>query len=212
MKAVFVLVTLLGFFARAAWADATIEGRVELPKSQSAPVVVKRYEITTKGGVVAPNPPVAVVYLEGTFPKAAQPPVAQMLQKDLLFSPALLPIQVGTKVEFPNMDDTYHNVFSYSPTKRFDLGRYRPDEKPVPSQIFEKPGLVTLRCDIHEHMRGAILVLDTPYFVMTDTDGAFKLSGLPAGNFKLKAWINSKKTVEIPVTLSTNSTLRVNLP
>jgi plastocyanin len=212
MKTFSLLIATIALLTRSVFADATIEGRVELPKSHSAPVVVKRYEITTKGGTVAPNPPIAVVYLEGSFPKQAHPPVAQLVQKDLLFSPALLPIQVGTKVEFPNLDDTYHNVFSYSPAKRFDLGRYRPDEKPVPSQVFDTPGLVTLRCDIHEHMRGAILVLDTPYFVMTDTSGAFKLTGLPAGSFKLKAWLNSKKTLEIPVTLSTNSTLHVNLP
>jgi len=191
-------------------AQATIEGRVELPKTHSAPVVSKRYELVTKGGVVSPNPPVAVVYLEGTFPKPPKPPTAQMLQKDLTFTPPLLPVQLGTRVEFPNLDDTYHNVFSYSPAKRFDLGRYRKDEK-VPSQLFDTAGLVVLRCDIHEHMRGAILVLETPYFVTTDTDGDFKLTGLPAGEFKLKAWLSSKKTIEKPVTLSTNSVVHIDL-
>lgn len=192
-------------------AQGTIEGRVELPKSHSAPVMTKRYELVTKGGVITPNPPIAVVYLEGNFPQPAKPPVAQMLQKDLLFQPPLLPVQVGTRVEFPNLDDTYHNVFSYSPAKRFDLGRYRPDEKPVPSQLFDKPGLVVLRCDIHEHMRGAILVLETPYFVTTDTDGAFKLTGLPAGDYRLKAWLSSTKTIEAPVSVSTNSTVHLDL-
>src|ERR1051325_709122 len=153
--------------AGAVRAEAVIEGQVELPKTRSAPVVVQRYEIVSKGGVLAPNPPVAVVYLEGTFPRPGVQPVAQILQKDLLFVPALLPVQVGTKVEFPNLDDCYHNIFSYSPTKRFDLGRYRSDEKPIPSQVFDSAGLVTLRCDIHEHMRGLILVLQTPYFVTT---------------------------------------------
>lgn len=193
-------------------AQAVIEGRVELPKSRSAPVVIKRYEIVTKGGVVAPSPPVAVVYLEGSFLQPAAQPVTNMIQKDLTFVPALLPIQVGTKVEFPNEDNTYHNVFSYSPVKRFDLGRYRPDERPVPSQVFDKPGLVTLRCDIHEHMRAVILVLDTPYFVTTDTEGRYRLAGLPAGQFKLKAWLSSKTTLETLVDLKTNSTLQVNLP
>ena len=82
-----------------------------------------------------------------------------MTQKDLAFRAGLLAIEVGTKVEFPNEDDTYHNIFSYSPAKRFDLGRYPPEENPIPSVVFDKPGLVTLRCDIHEHMRGLILVL-----------------------------------------------------
>jgi plastocyanin len=195
-----------------AHAQAVIEGRVELPKTRSVPVMNKRYEIVAKGGVLAPSPPVAIVYLEGSFPKPATPPVAQMTQKDLLFVPALLPVQVGTKVEFPNLDDCYHNIFSYSPAKRFDLGRYRSDEKPVPSQVFDVPGLVTLRCDIHEHMRALILVLETPHFITTDTDGRFRLKDLPAGKFKLKAWLSSKSTLEIPVELKSDSTLQVNLP
>ena len=58
-----------------------------------------------------------------------------MAQKDLTFVPTLLPVQVGTRVEFPNLDDTYHNIFSFSPAKRFDLGRYRPDEAPIPSVV-----------------------------------------------------------------------------
>ena len=149
----------------ALWASAVIEGRVELPKSHTAPVQAKRYEIVTKGGVLSTQPPLAVVYLDGAFTKSASLPTKQVAQKDLTFVPALLPVPVGTKVEFPNLDDTYHNIFSYSPAKRFDLGRYRAEERPIPTQIFDKPGLVTLRCDIHEHMRGLILVLNTPYFV-----------------------------------------------
>jgi hypothetical protein len=130
----------------------------------------------------------------------------------LTFIPALLPIRVGTKVEFPNLDETYHNIFSYSPAKRFDLGRYRPEERPIPAQVFDKPGLVTLRCDIHEHMRGLILVLNTSYFVMTDTNGHFRLSGVPAGHYTLKAWIDSRTTREKPVELKNGQTLRVDFP
>src|SRR5438309_8039807 len=135
---------------------ATVEGRVELPKSRSAPVQAKRYEIVTKAGVLSTQPPLAVIYLDGAFPRPASLPTKQVAQKDLTFVPALLPVPVGTKVEFPNLDDTYHNIFSYSPVKRFDLGRYRPEERPIPTQVFDKLGLVTLRCDIHEHMRGLI--------------------------------------------------------
>jgi plastocyanin len=193
-------------------AGGVIEGRVELPKSHSAPVQAKRYEIVTKGGVLSTQPPLAVVYLDGAFPRPASPPMKEVAQKDLTFVPALLPIRVGTKVEFPNLDDTYHNIFSYSPTKRFDLGRYRPEERPIPTQVFDKVGLVTLRCDIHEHMRGLILVLNTPYFVMTDTDGRFRLSGLPAGHYTLKAWIDSRTTREKPVELKNGQTLHVDFP
>ena len=193
-------------------ASATVEGRVELPKSRSAPVQAKRYEIVSKGGVLSTQPPLAVVYLDGSFPQSGSLPTKEVTQKDLTFIPALLPVRVGTKVEFPNLDDTYHNIFSYSPAKRFDLGRYRPDERPIPSQVFDKPGLVTLRCDIHEHMRGLILVLSTPYFVMTDTAGHFRLSGLPAGHYTLKAWIDSRTTQEKPVDLKNGQTLHVDFP
>jgi plastocyanin len=196
-------------FARA---QAVIEGRVQLPKGRSAPVMTKRYEIVTRGGVVATNPPVAVVYLEGTFPPEAAPVPKQVTQKDFTFIPPLLAVRKGTRVEFPNLDDTYHNIFSYSPAKRFDLGRYPPDERPIPSQVFDVAGAVTLRCDIHEHMRGLILVLDTPHFVVTDAEGRFRLRGLPAGSFRLKAWLTSKTTIEKAVELKHGETLRVDLP
>jgi plastocyanin len=193
-------------------ASASVEGRVELPKSHSAPVQAKRYQVVTKGGVLSTQPPLAVVYLEGPFPQPASLPTKQVTQKDLTFIPSLLSVQVGTKVEFPNLDDTYHNIFSYSPAKRFDLGRYRPDERPIPTEVFDKPGLVILRCDIHEHMRGLILVLNTPYFVMTDTNGHFRLNGLPAGHYTLKAWIDSRTTREKPVELKSGQTLHVDFP
>ncbi len=208
------LVLALGLAALpfAAFAQATLEGRVTLPKITTAPVVNQRYEIVSRAGIIATNPPLAVVFLTGDFPRPATPPVAQMTQKELTFLPALLPVQTGTKVEFPNLDDQYHNIFSYSPAKRFDLGRYRAEERPVPSQTFDTPGLITLRCDIHEHMRGVILVLDTPHFVMTDAAGNFRLTGLPPGRYTLKAWLDSKTTLERPVDLSIGATLRVDFP
>jgi plastocyanin len=193
-------------------ASAAVEGRVELPSSHSAPVQAKRYEIVTKGGVLSTHPPLAIVYLDGVFPQPAALPVKQVVQKDLTFVPALLPIKVGTRVEFPSLDDTYHNIFSYSRAKRFDLGRYRPDERPIPSVVFDKAGLVTLRCDIHEHMRGLILVLNTPYFAMSDTAGHFRLDSLPTGHYTLKAWIDSRTTREKPVELKSGQTLHVDFP
>ena len=110
-------------------AEAVVEGRVELPKPTALAVVNKRYQVVTKGGETTINPPQGVVYLEGNFPKPAAQPVAQMVQKNLAFATPLLPVRVGTKVEFPNQDDGFHNIFSYSPVKRFDLGRYRPEDR-----------------------------------------------------------------------------------
>jgi plastocyanin len=206
------LFALLMISATVAQAGVVIEGQVALPKTRTAPVVNQRYEIVTNAGVVSTNPPVAVVYLEGDFPPPTTAPVKQVAQKDLAFVPSLLAVQVGTRVEFPNLDSTYHNIFSFSPAKRFDLGRYRADETPVPSQLFDTPGLVTLRCDIHEHMRGLILVLATPHFVVTAPDGHFRLADLPAGHFVLKAWVDSRTTREQPVDLREGTTVEVDFP
>ena len=200
-------VLLLPVFIRA---DGSIEGRVPLPKRRTATVVNQRYEIVAQGGILAISPPLAVVYLEGAFPKPASLPVVQMAQKDLAFLPAILPVQTGTKVEFPNLDDTYHNIFSYSAAKRFDLGRYRADEKPIPFQVFDVPGLVTVRCDIHEHMRALILVLDSPHFVVTDAEGRFQLTGIPPGRYVLKAWLDSKTVREQAVEITDHATLHAD--
>jgi len=210
--AIFILLALMFSFSRDGRAEIAIEGTVGLPKTQSAPVANERYEIVSEAGVLKTDPPRAVVYLEGSFPKPATLPVKQMEQKDLTFIPSLLPVELGTKVEFPNLDDVYHNIFSYSPAKRFDLGRYPPNERPTPFQIFDRPGLVTIRCDIHEHMRALILVLDTPYFTISDPQGRYRLTKLPAGHFVLKAWVNSKTTRERPVDLADGATVRVDLP
>jgi len=193
-------------------AQAVMEGRVELPIKHSAPIVTQRYEIVSRGGVLSPDPPLAVVYVEGAAGKSTSSSTKQIAQKNLAFEPALLPVQAGTRVEFPNLDDTYHNIFSYSPAKRFDLGRYRPDERPVPSVLFDTAGLVTLRCDIHEHMRGLILVLNTPYFTTTDTTGHYRLAGLPPGHYSAKAWVDSRTTREQQVELKSGATVHVDFP
>jgi plastocyanin len=164
------------------------------------------------GEVAPPDPPVAVVYLEGQFPKAptnSTPVTNELSQLGMQFHPAVLPIQVGTAVAFPNGDDFYHNVFSYSKTKRFDLGRYRKNDRP-PVQVFDKPGVVKLYCEIHQHMRGVILVLATPYFIRTQTNGVYRLQDLPAGHYRLKAWVDEKHVYEKPVDLESGQQLHVD--
>jgi plastocyanin len=190
--------------------QATVEGTVQLPKPSPDIGINQRYQADLP---VAPtNPPAAVVYLDTGRP--AQPvthSTAQMAQKGMTFAPDLIAVLVGGTVEFPNLDDTYHNVFSYSKTKRFDLGRYRKDEKPA-AVTFDKPGAVTVHCDIHERMRGTVLVLETPYFVKTDSQGRYRLEHLPAGNYTLKAWVTEREIRERPVELKSGSVLHVDFP
>lgn len=193
-------------------ADGTIEGRVALPPARTAQVMSKRYDVVTTGGSVAVSPPLAVVYVEGDFPPAPTNPVAQVIQKDYRFEPALLPVRTGTRVEFVNEDDAYHSVFSYSKARRFDLGRYRPDERPVPSEVFPTQGLVTLRCDIHEHMRGLILVVDTPHFTTTDAAGGFRIEHVPAGRHQVKVWLSSTNTIERSVEVTEGRTTTLDFP
>jgi hypothetical protein len=123
----------------------------------------------------------------------------------------LVAVQRGAVVRFPNLDDEYHSVFSYSKTKSFDLGRYRKDEAPA-SITFDKPGVVKLYCEIHDHMRGTILVLDTPYFTKTDANGHYRLEALPAGRYVLKAWVDDETVHATPVELGDGAPLRVDFP
>src|SRR5262249_62071514 len=99
------LTTILSVIPTSVFAGAAVEGHVELPKWQSAPVQAKRYEIVTKAGVLSTQPPLAVVYLDGNFPRPASLPTKEVEQKDLTFIPALLPIEVGIKVQFPTHND-----------------------------------------------------------------------------------------------------------
>jgi plastocyanin len=209
-----ILILLLGFVAGTLCAQGVIEGTVQLPKPSVDRGLNQRYNAGTDVALAPTNPPAAVVYLEGDFRSAvasAAKPSGQVAQKNIAFAPDLLPVLVGTAVEFPNMDDIYHNVFSYSKTKRFDLGRFRKDEKPT-SVVFDKPGPVTIHCEIHERMRGTILVLETPYFQKTDTAGRYRLEHLPAGSYVLKAWVAGDDVRQHPVELKTGVTLHVDFP
>jgi plastocyanin len=203
---------LLGAPFSGAHAQAVIEGHVNLPKEPSVEVIQKRYELSGEQAVIAPDPPAAVIYLEGDFgsKKSTQP--AQVAQKNFDFVPRLLPVQAGSTVTFPNQDDTYHSIFSFSKAKRFDLGRFRKDETPVPSVVFDKPGPVVIHCDIHEHMRAIILVLETPYFGKTDPQGNYRIGGLPSGHYKFAAWLNDKTILEKEVDLKSGATLHVDFP
>ena len=109
-----------------------------------------------------------------------------MDQRNESFVPHVLAITVGTVVDFPNSDHIYHNVFSLSKTKTFDLGRYAAGHsKPI---RFDRPGIVRVFCDIHSHMNAFILVFNHPFFAMTDADGRYRIDNVPPGTYNVVAW------------------------
>jgi len=130
-----------------------------------------------------------VVYLESA-PRQAfdalRTSSAQMDQRHEQFVPRVLAITVGSSVGFPNNDSKYHNVFSFSRTRTFDLGRYPPGR--TGTVQFDKPGIVQVFCDIHSHMRGYILVFGHPFFAVTDDDGRYTIAGIPPGTYALLVW------------------------
>jgi len=137
-----------------------------------------------------------------------------MDQQNLEFIPHILPIPVGSTVLFPNNDKVDHNVFSMSRTKKFNLGSYKPGESQT--VVFDKPGIVEVRCDVHAEMAAYILVMKNPYFGITDKNGNFEIpdSGylqrvglnsiddLPPGNYSIKTWHEKlqtdKQTIVVP--------------
>jgi plastocyanin len=130
-----------------------------------------------------------VVYLE-TAPAAAleerESSRATLDQRNETFIPHVLAVTVGTIVDFPNSDRTYHNVFSLSRAKRFDLGRYAAGRsRPVQ---FDRPGVVRIFCDIHSHMSAFVLVFNHPYYDVADADGRFRIDNVPAGTYNVIAW------------------------
>ena len=183
--------------------DGAIRGTVEIRRSQSA----TEARPASAGLGAAPRRPVefrpAVVYLDsapsGAF-ELPEPGRAAMDQRDQTFVPHVLAITVGTTVDFPNSDVTFHNVFSLSKTKTFDLGRYsRGKSKAI---RFDRPGVVQVFCDIHSHMSAYILVFAHRYFALTDTSGRFAIAGVPPGVYTLAVWhegeVRETRTVMIP--------------
>jgi plastocyanin len=146
----------------------------------------------------------AVVYLESA-PQAAFEeglgglPRASMRQRKQTFVPHILAVRVGTAVDFPNDDPVYHNVFSLSKTKRFDLGRYAKGQSK--SIVLDEPGIVRVFCDIHSHMSAFILVFSHRFFAMTDDQGRYQIDRVPPGGYTLVAWYEGVVRQTRPVTV-----------
>ena len=206
---------LLAFLALLAGSDASaqqlgsIEGEVDLKIRQSrrsAPRYPGRRSAAHEIQRIA-----AVAFIRGPVAgaPATTPSMYTIAQSDTAFVPSLLVVPVGSEVSFPNGDPFFHNVFSYSSTERFDLGRYpRGESKEV---LFEEPGIVDVFCEVHEFMRSAVVVVESPYHAIVGDDDRFSIGDVPPGEYTLVIWHADLGTVEQPITVTAGGTVRVSV-
>lgn len=194
--------------------SATITGQVLIQKAENTERP-KRYYMgpyrSSRHTTMTPEGPQnTVLYLTGgsVAIDTSQTRTVEMVQRDEMFIPYVLPIQVGSSVSFPNEDDFYHNVFSVMSGERFDLGRYAKGETTY--QTFTTPGVIVVRCEIHPGMKAFIVVLETPHFTVPSEKGTYTLNNIPAGTYQLIAWHPEKGTRSQTITLSETDTATLN--
>lgn len=127
-----------------------------------------------------------VVFLEGDLPDTEKPVHTELIQRNQRFEPQLLVVPAGSTVSFPNADPIFHNVFSLSSTKKFDLGYY--PEGHTRTVKFDEPGVVQVYCHLHPNMYAAVVVTPNQWYTRPANDGSFQLSGIPPGTYQLVAW------------------------
>jgi len=196
-----------------------LHGRVSVPPAPAAEASFKPYagrasslpspERAPRGLVTD-----AVIYVDSLAgePGASTPAThPRLAQRGQAFDPRVVVVAVGGTVDFPNLDPIYHNVFSVSPPRRFDLGKYPRGQSR--SITFAKPGQVNVFCDIHSDMAGFILVVPNRHWTRPAADGRFELPGLPAGRCRLRAWHPDypARVFEVDVPASGDVTLDVSL-
>lgn len=181
----------------------TVRGSVELVASRD-PMVRKHKDYS---GVVVWLEPVAHAAL-----RAAPSRPAVMVQKNKMFNPHVLAIEVGGQVSFPNEDPIFHNAFSNFNGQIFDVGLYKPGSSRTVS--FERVGVVRVFCNIHPQMSAVIAVLPTPYFAVSDKNGAFEISNVPPGDYEFHVFHEraAPETLDRLVKKITVETARLELP
>jgi plastocyanin len=177
--------------------NGAVEGLIAVgPQLVSKRVRFNLYEDQRRNAPVKVAQPIeaelanVVVYLEddgGALARVARDPGTHVMrQESSSFVPHVLPVAVGATVEFPNTDPVFHNVFSLSKAAAFDLGRYpRGDSRSV---RLEQPGIVKVFCHIHSDMTGVLMVLPHSFFAVPDSDGRYRIDGIPPGRYTLVGW------------------------
>lgn len=145
-----------------------------------------RAAVRDRDGKPVADAVVVAVPAGGATGTGVPPGVAEEDQRNKEFVPYVLPVQVGTRVHFPNNDDIRHHVYSFSPAKTFELPLY--SGTPTSPVLFDKPGVVILGCNIHDWMVGYIYVSESPHFAKTGADGKATLGALPGGDYTLRVW------------------------
>ena len=183
--------------------NGAIRGRVDL-RRRNAPAERRPgvADLGTPVGRDVPDLLRSVVYLESA-PRGAfetnDGGHAVMDQHNETFVPHVVAIMTGTTVDFPNSDKFYHNVFSLSKTRLFDLGRYAAGNSR--SVRFDRAGIVRVFCDIHSHMNAYVLVFSHPFFAMTGAEGRYRIENVPPGTYGVIAWNEGTSSETRPITV-----------
>jgi plastocyanin len=150
----------------------------------------------------------AVVILDG---EAKSAPLKKVVidQRDRKFLPHVTVVTVGTKVDFPNNDVVFHNVFTEYHSERFDFGMYPRGRSK--SQVFDRAGLAVLLCSIHPEMSAYVMCVDTPYYAVTDKRGRFRIPNVPNGSYKLQVWHESGEKSEQAVQMPRSEPFEVRI-
>lgn len=174
----------------------------------------KAGEVTVSGRVSLPGngspAKLAAVWLEGEHAEPAPPLTHAVIdQREKTFMPHVLMITRGTTVTFPNNDTVFHNVFAYFEARKFDLGMY--PRGAVRKQPFDKTGIVALLCNVHPQMSAYIVVVDTPHYRVTDSDGRFHIENVPPGTYTVHVWHESGASLTEKVTIPTEGSASLAL-
>ena len=194
---------------------ASVRGRVSIgiPVSTRRPTNAYSRAAQSTSALAPPSELTnVIVYLKDAPPQVVRPGKAEVRQIGETFIPRAVAVTVGSEVSFPNDDPFYHNVFSLSRPRTFDLGRYPHGQ--TRSVKFDKPGLVRVFCQIHSHMSASVMVFSHPWYAVPDAEGRFSLADVPAGTRELTAWHErlGETTLSVRLDAGRSSTVEFMLP